>query len=465
MNLSNFILENVEEIIQESEYFAVRHIPEAKNMDKAQLRDHLDGIVQTIAANLACPQRTQDQIEKLRGQSLPVISTNTAATIHAASRRSSGFSLKSTMAEYRALRARVIRLWERKKLSQLTSVTDFEDLIRFNEAIDQAISQATTSYSTEREHDKLMFETILESCSDLISSFDLEGRFLFANKALTELIGLPLDKLVGKNHFDLDVSIAEELKGLIEQAIHTKQAIRGEVPYTSGSGTEEWYEYLFTPVVDYEGHVEAVACIGRNVTQRKQTEIALNEADRQKNEFLAMLAHELRNPLMPISNIGQTLNAMPLREGTMATVSKILNRNVNHIIHLVDDLMDVSRINQGLLKLKKERVELVKLLRDTIESIQVLIQSKQQTLIVDLPAQPIYIDGDPVRLAQVFSNLLTNAAKYSQEGARIDLITKIGKESVVVRVQDNGMVLNHSYLSISSSSIRKGNKALLGQVA
>lgn len=272
MHLSIFILENLEDITQEWEEFAATYLLEAKNMDKEQLRDHLNEILKTIAADMARPETAQDQTEKSKGQRQPPKNVDSAAAVHGASRRLSGFSLNSTVAEYRALRASVIRLWQKKKLPRVTSVTDFDDLIRFNEAVDQAITEATASYSSEREHDSHMFETIMASCPDLISCFDLEGRFLYANKALTELIGITIDRLVGKNHFDLNVSVAAELQGQIEQTIRTKEPIYAELPYTPCSGTLEWYEYVFTPVLGNGGNVEAVACVGRNVTERKASE-------------------------------------------------------------------------------------------------------------------------------------------------------------------------------------------------
>jgi diguanylate cyclase (GGDEF)-like protein/PAS domain S-box-containing protein len=113
----------------------------------------------------------------------------------------------------------------------------------------------------------------MASCPDLIASFDLQGRFMHANKALTELLDLPLHEIVGKNYFDLDLPFAAELNAQIRQAILTKAPICGELPYSPKSGTENWYEHVFTPVLDYnKGNVEAVICIGRNVTERRASE-------------------------------------------------------------------------------------------------------------------------------------------------------------------------------------------------
>ncbi|MDO9422749.1 MAG: response regulator [Methylobacter sp.] len=183
----------------------------------------------------------------------------------------------------------------------------------------------------------------------------------------------------------------------------------------------------------------ANANLDKALCERKQAEQMLKDADQRKNVFLAMLGHELRNPLTPISNVAQLMRSQPLDEPTLTWACEVLNRNVTHISQLVDDLLDVSRITRGLVKIQRKVVELAQLLKDSAESVQTLTQTKHQTFNLELPAQPIYLEGDPVRLTQVFTNLLNNAAKYTGEGGRIDLSVSVDDLSVVVRVQDNGM--------------------------
>jgi PAS domain S-box-containing protein len=183
----------------------------------------------------------------------------------------------------------------------------------------------------------------------------------------------------------------------------------------------------------------ANANLGKAVSERKQAEQTLKDADQRKDVFLAMLGHELRNPLTPISNMAQLMCSQPLDEPTLTWACEVLNRNVTHIIQLVDDLLDVSRITRGLVKIQRKPVELVKLLKESAESVQTLTQTKHQTFNLELPTQPIYLEGDPVRLTQVFTNLFNNAAKYTGEDGRIDLSVSVDGLSVVVRVQDNGM--------------------------
>ncbi|WP_340121086.1 hybrid sensor histidine kinase/response regulator [Methylobacter svalbardensis] len=183
----------------------------------------------------------------------------------------------------------------------------------------------------------------------------------------------------------------------------------------------------------------ANANLDKALCERKQAEQMLRDADQRKNVFLAMLGHELRNPLTPISNVAQLMRSQPLDEPTLAWACEVLNRNVTHISQLVDDLLDVSRITRGLVKIQRKLVELAQLLKDSAESVQTLTQTKHQTFNLELPTQPIYLEGDPVRLTQVFTNLFNNAAKYTGEGGRIDLSVSVDDLSVVVRVQDNGM--------------------------
>ena len=137
--------------------------------------------------------------------------------------------------------------------------------------------------------------------------------------------------------------------------------------------------------------------------------------------------------------MAQLMCSQPLDEPTLTWACEVLNRNVTHIIQLVDDLLDVSRITRGLVKIQRKPVELVKLLKESAESVQTLTQTKHQTFNLELPTQPIYLEGDPVRLTQVFTNLFNNAAKYTGEDGRIDLSVSVDGLSVVVRVQDNGM--------------------------
>ena len=269
MRLSHFILQNLEPILVEWEKFAATFVPASQKRDQVLLRDHLKLMLETIAADLARPESAHHRAEKSKGHHTE---KKTAATTHGEQRLEVGFSLIAAIAEYRALRASVTRLWQDAHIAKPVSKAANEDIIRFNEAIDQAVSESVDSYSAEREKQNRVFETILSSSPDLSFTFDLEGRFAYANKALTQLLRLPVDSIVGTNFFDLHFSAAAELQGQIKQVIASKEPFRGDISYTAPGREVEFYDFIFAPVLTKRGKVEAVAGTARNITQRKASE-------------------------------------------------------------------------------------------------------------------------------------------------------------------------------------------------
>ena len=173
----------------------------------------------------------------------------------------------------------------------------------------------------------------------------------------------------------------------------------------------------------------------------------LREQDQRKDEFLATLAHELRNPLAPIRN---GLELIRLSDGNPATLERattIMQRQMEQMVRLVDDLLDVSRISRNRLELRKEHVELESIIRSAVETSRPVLDAAKNNLKVTLPSEPVLLDADPVRLAQVFSNLLNNAAKYSQPGGRISLVASRTGDEVMIRVSDTGIGIEPAKLS------------------
>jgi PAS domain S-box-containing protein len=187
-----------------------------------------------------------------------------------------------------------------------------------------------------------------------------------------------------------------------------------------------------------EGRFLHTRCFTRDVTDRKRAENALREADRRKDEFLAMLAHELRNPLAPIRNSLHILNLTTRNDPTAVRVGEMMERQVNHMVRLVDDLMEVSRITRGKIELRKETVEVAAVVRSAVETSRPLIEAARHTLEVEIPTEQLTLYGDAVRLTQVIANLLNNAAKYTEEGGRIWLTVKKAEGFVVISVKDSG---------------------------
>ena len=166
---------------------------------------------------------------------------------------------------------------------------------------------------------------------------------------------------------------------------------------------------------------------------------ALREADRRKDEFLATLAHELRNPLAPIRNALQILKMPRVDAETVERSRDMMERQVHHLVRLVDDLLDVSRVMRGKIELRKERVELATVVARAVETVQPLVDAQGHQLSVRIPSESLLLDADPVRLAQVVGNLLTNAAKYTEPNGRIWLTAEREGDVAVLRVRDNGI--------------------------
>ena len=188
-----------------------------------------------------------------------------------------------------------------------------------------------------------------------------------------------------------------------------------------------------------EAYAELEQRVQERTKELAQSEEALREADRRKDEFLAVLGHELRNPLAPISNAVQILKRADLDEAQVAWCRDLIGRQVGHLIRLVDDLLDVSRITRGKIDLKKEPLALADIVQRAVETSRPLIDRRRHELIVRLPSEPIRVEGDLVRLVQVVSNLLNNAAKYTESGGRIWLTAQREGGEAVVSVRDTGV--------------------------
>jgi signal transduction histidine kinase len=172
--------------------------------------------------------------------------------------------------------------------------------------------------------------------------------------------------------------------------------------------------------------------------QRLQLIERLRESDRRKDEFLATLAHELRNPLAPLRNSLHVLRVGGDGDAASAPLREMMERQVNHLIRLVDDLLEVSRISRGAFELRRERVEVSVVVRNAVETSEPLIRAAGHELLVALPKQQLWLDGDPVRLAQILANLLNNAANYTNAGGRVELHVRRLDDKVAIAVRDNG---------------------------
>jgi CheY-like chemotaxis protein/nitrogen-specific signal transduction histidine kinase len=196
----------------------------------------------------------------------------------------------------------------------------------------------------------------------------------------------------------------------------------------------------------YDG-VEYITGYIHDITERKRAEQELQEADRRKNEFLATLAHELRNPLAPIRNSVQVMRLHGLPDPDLRTAQEIIERQVQQMSRLVDDLLDISRISRGMVELRRQILDLRHIIYRSREMSQPLIDERLHQLTVSLPEEPLPVDGDATRLEQILGNLLNNSAKYTEPGGRISLTAVREGDEAVVRVRDTGIGMSADFLT------------------
>jgi signal transduction histidine kinase len=230
-----------------------------------------------------------------------------------------------------------------------------------------------------------------------------------------------------------------QLNAVVAEAMKTKGAFEFEHRVRRADGTFGWTLTRAVPLVDEHGNISEWFGAARDITKRHNAEEALREADRRKNEFLATLAHELRNPLAPMRH-GLEIAKKDSQPGSqMKSVIEIMDRQLNHLVHLVDDLMDVGRISTGKIELRRERVSLREVLKASAETCRGAVEKRGLTLLVEPGAGELCVRGDFDRLTQVFSNLLSNATKYTERGGRIELrMTQEGEEAIA-SVADTGI--------------------------
>jgi PAS domain S-box-containing protein len=217
------------------------------------------------------------------------------------------------------------------------------------------------------------------------------------------------------------------------------EAFEVRIPLRAASGEYRTFYTKAAPLHDSSGKIVQWFGTNTDIHEIEQVQEQLRTSNRRKDEFLAMLAHELRNPLAPISTSAEILKLPQTDQDRIRSTSEIISRQVGHMNDLLDDLLDVSRVTRGQVSLHKEATDLVEVLHGAIEQVRHLVDGKNQEFSARLPVNPVVVNGDKTRLVQVFSNILNNAARYTPAGGRISLEVTALAEQVEVTVRDNGI--------------------------
>lgn len=589
MKLHTFILQNLEVLVEDWVTFA-RTLPACADLDVDGLKDHAEAMLRTIASDIATHQTSAAQLAKSQGLAIRETVGDTRAEVHGEERFEQGLGLPALVAEFRALRASVVRHWTARRGPPTTDMLD--ELVRFNEGIDQAIAESLDRYVHEvrrrdetearrlreqemrarraeerlylalkeahmayweladAQHDRLTVSPTIQDLlgmrpGDALTSIaqglcllhpedrpahtarvaaavkrregwhcqfrivrPLDGRVVwleerampFADaKGDVSIMGLVMDVTERKAAEDARRRNTQTFADLIENApfgVYVVDAALNIVQMNEGSrrsmfrnvdpavgselaemlrriwpepaaseclgefehtlatgesyhsprfvsrredlGTTESYEWELHRIVLPDGQC-GVVCYYFDLTQLLAAEEALREADRRKDQFLATLAHELRNPLAPIRQAAAIVRSPSAPPERVRWSMEVIDRQAAKMALLLDDLLDVSRITRGRLELQRRPVEAADIVRSAIETVAPLIDARQHALRVDLPTTPLVLDADPLRLSQVISNLLTNASRYSATGTEIRITVRPAGEQAEIVVSDRGI--------------------------
>ena len=299
-----------------------------------------------------------------------------------------------------------------------------------------------------------LLASIVESSNDAIISKSLDGIIQSWNAAAERLFGFTSEQAIGR-HISLVIPpdrLAEE-EEIIASLREGKRIEHYETERLRSDGQHIYVSLTISPIKDESGHVVGASKIVRDITDRKRAEsdlqrlaADLSDADRRKNEFLATLAHELRNPLAPMNNMLEVLKRADGDTEILKQAHETIERQLGQMVRLVDDLLDLNRITHDRLELRRSEVELSSVIQQAVEVARPLVDAAGHELTVDLPAEPIYLNADRARLAQMFGNLLNNSSKYTRPNGTISLTAKRIDNDIAVTVKDNGAGIPHDKL-------------------
>lgn len=307
MRLADFIRSNVDPILDQWDAFAKEIYP-AEKLSAVALRDHARGILRVIATDLECAQSHLEQQAKSRGLAPhPLMATE--AEMHGSSRFAEGFDVNQALAEFRALRASVLRLWSE---SVQIPPAEADDITRFNEAIDQTVAESMASFTELKQRRGRLFEVLLSSSPDLNYIVDPSGTLLYANKAFAEVFGKTAGELAGVDFLALCAPFVDDIGKRIRQVVASRKTYRAEMCASPGLGDGRTFEYLLVPVLNPAGRCEAIAGSARDITERKASEERIRRSANHdfltdlpnRSLFRERLQHEIKHAARTMLPLG-----------------------------------------------------------------------------------------------------------------------------------------------------------------
>lgn len=343
-------------------------------------------------------------------------------------------SLQAQLSSHREMVLRLNReVGERKKAEA--------ELSTLNDTLEQRVARRTEELRLSQQHYRQIVETAMEG----IWLIDSQTRTTFVNASLTRMFGYSAAEMEGRVLTDF---MDDEWVPVAVTKIRDRRegiAEKHEFKFRCKDGSPLWTLMGCTPFVQHGDvggalgmvtDISAIKALEEQVSCQMQQ---LKEADRRKDEFLAQLAHELRNPLAPLSLAAHMLGEGSLRPDQVAWCHAAIARQTHHLTRLVDDLLEVSRVSRGLITLNKQVLDIADLVEQCLEISRPRIDAGHHQLALQLPSEPLWVEGDVVRLAQVLSNLLNNAAKFTPSGGHIGLTVEPSDAIVTIRIKDNGV--------------------------
>lgn len=309
------------------------------------------------------------------------------------------------------------------------------------------ISESKKAQLALRESE-IQFRTLAENIPQLAWMANSDGSIFWYNNRWFEYTGTTLEEMQGwgwtKVHHPDYVEAARDKyrSNIVERQIVWEDTF----PLRAADGSYRWFLSRAVPIRDQNGQIVRWFGTNTDVTAQREAEEALQQDSRRKDDFLAMLAHELRNPLAPISTAAELLKLASHDESLVRQYSKVITRQVEHMTELVDDLLDVSRVTRGLATIEKEEVGIKDVINSAIEQSRPLMESRNHRLFIRLAAENAVVLGDRTRLIQVMTNLLNNASKYTPQGGDIRILAKVQDTQVSISVADNGIGIDASLL-------------------